>query len=262
MQKIKRIHVGKAPIDVIGAEEAARWVLDRLYHGVRTRVAPVNSAIVVATEAQASFAEVLETFDLLLADGFWPALSASLLCGPCVPHTNTSPFLRALFRQSGPDGMKVFLLGARSEIVTEAAANLTRFHPNAKVVGYENGYFDLKDEPRVIDLINTSGATAVLVGISSPKKELFIRRHWAELNVLLSVGVGGQFDIWAGETREASELIREYGFEWFFRLSQEPGRLWKRYTIENLRFIFIVFKQALGMLLNRGRWHRHGALPS
>jgi UDP-N-acetyl-D-mannosaminuronic acid transferase (WecB/TagA/CpsF family) len=99
---MNRVHIGNAPIDVINAEEAARWVLYRLYHGVRTRVAPVNSAIVVATETQASFAEVLESFDLLLADGFWPALSASFLHGSRVPHTNTSPFLRALFRQSDP----------------------------------------------------------------------------------------------------------------------------------------------------------------
>lgn len=135
----------------------------------------------------------------------------------------------------------MFLLGASSEVVTEAAANLARFHPNAKVVGYENGYFDLKGEPRVIDLINRSGATAVLVGISSPKKELFIHRHWDNLNVLLSVGVGGQFDIWGGGTREAPDWVRRYGFEWFFRLMQEPKRLLKRYTIENIRFLCYCF---------------------
>ncbi len=245
-----RVYIGRTPIDVIGAEEAAQWVLERLRHGLKTRVAPVNAAIVVASETQPSFVELLETFDLLLVDGFWPALAASFLHRSRVPHTNTSPFLRALFRQSGPDGLKVFLLGARSEIVREAAANLMHFHPNAKVVGYENGYFDLNDEPRVINLINRSGATAVLVGISSPKKELFIYRHWDNLNLLLSIGVGGQFDIWGGKTREAPDWVRRYGFECFFRLMQEPKRLLKRYTVDNMRFLFIVFKQAMNMMVN------------
>ncbi len=260
--KLKRIHIGKAPIDVIGVDEAVHWVLDRLHHGVRTCVAPVNSAIVVASETQASFVEVLETFDLLLADGFWPALYASLLYGSRVPHTNTSPFLRALFRRSGPSALKVFLLGGGLDVVMRAAGNLRNFHPSAAVVGYEHGYFELNEEARIVDSINASGAAVVLVGISSPKKELFIRRHWAELNVPLSVGVGGQFDIWAGETREAPDWIRKYGFEWLFRLCQEPNRLWKRCTIENLRFIFIVLKQALGVLLTRGRRDGHGTLAS
>jgi N-acetylglucosaminyldiphosphoundecaprenol N-acetyl-beta-D-mannosaminyltransferase len=256
IQTIKRIHIGKAPIDIIGADEAAHWVLNRLYHKVRTCVAPVNSAIVVASENQPQYVEVLESFDLLITDGLWPALSASLLYGARVPHTNTSPFLRALFRQSGPDGLKVFLLGARSEVVADAAANLARFHPNAKVIGYENGYFNHEDETKIVDLINKSGATTLLIGISSPKKELFINRHWDNLNLLLSVGVGGQFDIWGGITREAPDWVRKCGFEWLFRLMQEPKRLLKRYTADNIRFLFIVFKQAMNMLANRHKYYR------
>lgn len=248
-----RVFIGKAPIDVIGAVEAAQWVLDRVHRGIRTRIAPVNSAIVVAARTQPSFAETLESFDLLLADGFWPAFSATLLFRTKVPHTNTSPFLRALFQQCGPAGMKVFLLGARPEVVAIAASNLTRFHPNAIVVGYENGYFDPDDASHFIDLINASGATALFVGISSPKKELFIERHWSKLNVLLSVGVGGQFDIWGGQTREAPDWVRKWGLEWFFRLIQEPNRLLKRYTIENIRFVLIVLGQAVQMLMNRTR---------
>ena len=250
MQDIRRIHVGKAPIDVIGAEDAAHWVLCRLNNGIKTRVAAANSAIIVATESQTAFAETLKSFDLVLADGFWPALSASLLHQFHVPHTNTSPFLRALFRQSGNDGLKVFLLGARPEMVKNAAANLYLFHPNAKTVGYYNGYFDIEDEPGVVELINKSGATVLLVGISSPKKELFIIRNWDNLNLLLSIGVGGQFDIWGGGTREAPDWVRRYGFEWLFRLMQEPQRLLKRYSVENMRFLFIVLKQLLNKVIN------------
>ncbi|MFH1931759.1 MAG: WecB/TagA/CpsF family glycosyltransferase [Pseudomonadota bacterium] len=246
---MNRILIGGTPVDVVSAEKAAQWVLGRASRGLRTSVAPVNAAMVVMAAGNQPFQQTLNEFDLLLADGMWPALAATYLNRCRVPHANTLPFLRSFFNQAKPERLRVYLLGARPAIVERSAANLSKYYSNARVVGYEHGYFDSNEETGIVERINKSGADVVLLGISSPKKEYFIRNHWAEINVLLSVGVGGLFDILAGSILEAPGWVRNFGFEWLFRLSQEPKRLWKRYTITNLKFIFIVLQQAIRPIL-------------
>lgn len=244
---MNRVHISGVPIDVITAEDAARWALDRIRHGLRTSVAAVNAAIVVMAARDPTLRGALHNFDLLIADGVWTAVAASCVSRGRVPYTNTSPFIRALFRQSGRGGLRVYLLGARPDVVGRAAVQLPRLYPSVCVVGHEHGYFTSEDEAGVLERVNASGAHILLIGISSPKKEMFIRRYWSQLNVCMAFGIGGLIDIWGGQTREAPYWIKNCGFEWLFRLMQEPKRLWRRYTVDNLCFLRIVFKQALGM---------------
>jgi N-acetylglucosaminyldiphosphoundecaprenol N-acetyl-beta-D-mannosaminyltransferase len=244
---MKRTHIADVPIDIVTAEEAARWVLDRIRQGVRTSVAAVNAAIVVMATRDPRLPRWLENFDLVIADGVWTAVAASLLSRARVPYANTSPFIRALFRRSGPGGLRVYLLGALPAVVERAAAQLPRLFPTVRVVGHEDGYFAAEDEHGIVERINKSGADILLIGITTPKKEMFIRRYWSELNVGMAFGIGGLIDIWGGQTTEAPFWIKNCGFEWLFRLIQEPKRLWRRYTVDNLCFLRIVVKQALGM---------------
>lgn len=250
---VQRIHIAGAPIDVITAEDTALLVYRRLKDGLRTRVASVNAAIINLASNSQEFQRILEGFDLILADGLWPALAGRCLFRSRVPHATTSLFLKALFQESSPNGLRVFLLGARREVVKRATANLPCFYPNAIVVGCKDGYFKSNEETNIVNIINKSGAEILLLGMSSPKKEFFIQRYSAELNVSLSVGVGGLFDIWAGDIKEVPNWMRTFGFEWLFRLCQEPRRLWKRYTVTNARFIWLVILQALRIVFHKRR---------
>lgn len=250
---MQRVHIAGAPIDAITVEDAALLVCRRLKDGLRTRVTPVNAAIVGLASNNQEFQRILEGFDLALADGLWPALAGTCFFRLRVPHTNTLPFIRALFQNLRSNSLKVFLLGAKPEVVKRAATNVQYLHPNVIVVGHKDGYFQSDEETNIVNIINKSGAEILLLGISSPKKEFFIQRHWAELSVSLSVGVGGLLDIWAGNTQEAPEWIRKYGFEWLFRLCHEPRRLWKRYTVTNAQFIWLVIIQALRMVFHKRR---------
>jgi N-acetylglucosaminyldiphosphoundecaprenol N-acetyl-beta-D-mannosaminyltransferase len=244
---MNRVHISGAPIDVITAEDAAHWVRDRMRHGRRTSVAAVNAAIVVMATRDRSLGRALQNFDLAIADGVWTAVAASCLFRCRIPYANTSPFIRTLFRESEHGDLRVFLLGAQPEVVDRAAVELPRLYPTVSVVGHENGYFAPEHEAHIVETVNASGAHILLIGISSPKKEMFIRRNWSRLNVCMAFGIGGLIDIWGGQTREAPYWVKNHGFEWLFRLIQEPKRLWRRYTVDNLCFLRIVIKQALGM---------------
>jgi len=244
---IKRVYIAETPIDAVDVSGAAEWVYNRFKAYKRTKVAPINAAVIDLAAKNEIYKKVLEEFDLVIADGFWPALAATLLYRKKVPHTNTLPFIRNLIKRFNSYDLKVFLLGAKSNIVEKASINLKERYPNINVVGFENGFFHFNDEKDIVEHINKSETDILLLGMSSPKKEYFIHRNWDILKVRISVGVGGLFDIWGGGVKEAPTWIRACGFEWLFRLLQEPRRLLRRYTITNIRFIKLVIRQAFSM---------------
>lgn len=93
--------------------------------------------------------------------------------------------------------------------------------------------------------VRESGARLLLVGISSPRKEFFLAENLDLMGPLLAVGVGGSFDIWAGKTKRAPEWMQRAGLEWFYRLIQEPRRMWKRYLVGNFRFLLLVLRERM-----------------
>jgi N-acetylglucosaminyldiphosphoundecaprenol N-acetyl-beta-D-mannosaminyltransferase len=96
-----------------------------------------------------------------------------------------------------------------------------------------------------VEQIRQSRAHVIFVALGAPKQELFIDRYIRQTNVPIAIGVGGSFEIITGITKRAPRLIQHMGFEWLFRLAQEPRRLWRRYLIGNPEFLWILGKYAL-----------------
>jgi N-acetylglucosaminyldiphosphoundecaprenol N-acetyl-beta-D-mannosaminyltransferase len=92
----------------------------------------------------------------------------------------------------------------------------------------------------VVADIHASGAHCLFVAISSPLKERFLHRHRDQLGVPFLMGVGGSLDIVAGKVNRAPNWIRQLGFEWLYRLCQEPRRMWRRYLVTNTIFLFLL----------------------
>ena len=83
----------------------------------------------------------------------------------------------------------------------------------------------------------------LFVAIPSPQKEYFINQYRESLkDVMLLMGVGGSFDVISGKVKRAPRWMQDNGFEWLFRLIQEPRKMWKRYLIGNLEFLFLLIK--------------------
>ncbi len=83
----------------------------------------------------------------------------------------------------------------------------------------------------------------LFVGLGAPKQEKWIWRYKDEINVPVSIAVGASFDFGAGSVKRAPKWMQQIGLEWFFRLCQEPRRLWKRYLVGNIIFIWLVLKE-------------------
>ncbi|MDQ0031446.1 WecB/TagA/CpsF family glycosyltransferase [Arthrobacter bambusae] len=135
-----------------------------------------------------------------------------------------------------------FLLGATEETLSQLEASLQARHPGVNIVGSFSPPFRTmtQDEIRHQDkAIADSSAEIVWVGLGTPKQDWEVERIASELPVL-AVAVGAAFDFSAGTKRRAPEWISKLGFEWLFRLLSEPRRLWRRYLIGNLVFLWAV----------------------
>ena len=113
------------------------------------------------------------------------------------------------------------------------------------IVGYRNGYFSKSDEQTIAQEIAKAHPDILFVGMSSPLKEYFVEGYLREMNVPVSLGVGGSFDIAAGVYKLEPDWMSKAALAWFYRLIQEPRRMWKRYLTTNTIFLFLVFKELI-----------------
>ena len=124
-------------------------------------------------------------------------------------------------------------------------------HPHLNVAGYRNGYYSEEEEARIAEMIRDSTADMLFVGFSSPMKEKFLNRWMETMEVPFCMGVGGGFDIIAGRTKRAPTWMQQYGMEWFYRILQEPRRMWKRYAKTNPVFVWMVLKEYIKLRKNK-----------
>ena len=180
--------------------------------------------------------------DIINIDGMGVAWGARL-CGIDVPERVSGiDLFFNLLEMAAREGHPVFFLGARPEIVEKAVSTVREKFPRLQIAGWHHGYF-WNDESAVVEKIRQSGAKLLFVAITSPKKENFIDKWKDRLGVYFVMGVGGTFDVVAGKTKRAPKLMQDAGLEWFYRLCQEPRRMWRRYLLTNAVYSGILLKE-------------------
>jgi len=134
--------------------------------------------------------------------------------------------------------LRIYFLGASEDVVSRVVACVQNLYPGVQIAGHRDGYFDLEREgPVIAEGIRVSSADILFVAMPSPKKENFLRRWIAEMEVPVCHGVGGSFDVLAGVVKRAPQWMQRAGLEWLYRVIQEPRRMWRRYLITNSKFL-------------------------
>ncbi|MDD5489010.1 MAG: WecB/TagA/CpsF family glycosyltransferase, partial [Candidatus Omnitrophica bacterium] len=187
--------------------------------------------------------EIISSCDMINADGM-SVVWASRLLGKALKERVTGiDLMQRLVERSASRGYALYFLGARKEVVERVVGIYKEKFPDIHIAGYRDGYWREDEEPGLVRDIRDSGAQILFLAISSPRKERFLSRYLAEMNVPFVMGVGGSFDVVAGVTRRAPVWMQKSGLEWFYRFSQEPARMWKRYIPGNMRFIGLVCRE-------------------
>ena len=155
----------------------------------------------------------------------------------------------AVCQLSSINSFRVFLYGGKPNVVSVLAATLKSRYPDLLISGYFSPPFrelNEAEDRNIINLINKSSSNIVIVGLGSPKQELWMANHVGKINAQVMIGVGAAFDFVSGNKPQAPHWVQRSGFEWLFRLASEPKRLWPRYRQYPL-FVWLVLLQLLGL---------------
>jgi len=225
-------------------ERTLQIIDERLSSGKFTQHVVINVAKIVNMQSDARLKRAVEACDLINIDGMGVVWGTTLL-GYSVPGRVTGiDLFYKLLALAQDRGYSVFLLGAKKPVIRSAVDRLRGMYPHLKIAGFYHGYF-WDHEKEVVDLIKASKTDMLFVAISSPKKEQFIDQWKDELGVGFAMGVGGTFDIVAGYVKRAPLWMQNSGLEWFFRITQEPSRMWRRYLVTNSKFILMLLQEFL-----------------
>lgn len=192
--------------------------------------------------------KIVNSCPLINADGASILWAAKKLGVPVKERVTGIDLFENLVRLAAEKGYKIYLFGAKERVVKKVRQIFEQKYPKLMIVGCRNGYFTETDEPEIVKNMHDSGADMLFVAISSPKKEYWVNRYLEQLNIPFVMGVGGSFDVVAGETQRAPKWMQNLGMEWFYRFIQEPKRLWNRYIVGNRKFIQYTYqcKRAMG----------------
>lgn len=200
----------------------------------------INAAKVVEFQGDPALRDAIRDAHLLTADG-QAVVWATRLLGDALPgRVAGADMMEELLAHSAQRGYSVYFLGAREQVVDACVAKATELYPALRIAGFRNGYFSADEEPAVVEAIRAARPDILFLGFGTPAKEYFMKRRYRELAVPFVMGVGGTFDVFAGLVRRAPRWMQRGGLEWFFRLAQEPRRMWKRYLVGNTRFVALV----------------------
>ncbi len=234
------------PIINTTMDEALDWIAARAGErdGRKSLLAFVNPDCLNIAYTHESYRAVLQNAARVLPDGIGVKIGCRMLGVGLAANVNGTDLFPRLCERAAREDLPLFLLGARPGIAEQMAENMRQRHPALVVAGIQHGYFDPGEETAIIDRINASGARILLVAFGVPRQELWLARHHERLLPPVRMGVGGLFDFYSGRIPRAPLWLREIGFEWVWRLAQEPGRMWRRYLLGNPLFLYRVWRQA------------------
>jgi len=205
----------------------------------------VNASKVVLMHKDPELLAIIRGCGLVNADG-QAVVWASRVLGRSLPERVAGVDLfEALLAHAAARGYSVFLLGATRQVVEAAAGRASREHPGLTVAGAHDGYWG-DDDSDVVREVRASGADILFVAMPSPRKEYWLAARLHDLGTPFAMGVGGSFDVYAGEVERAPRWMQRLGLEWLFRFAQEPARMWRRYLIGNAEFVLLVARYRLG----------------
>ncbi|MBO0451203.1 MULTISPECIES: WecB/TagA/CpsF family glycosyltransferase [Enterococcus] len=228
-------------IDEGSLEETVEEMIERIQRNEVIEHVGVNSNKVVLSHRDAEIKKIIQQADMVSADGYSVVRACRWLKKKDIDRVTGIDTMMALLKQAEELGLTVYFLGTKETILNKLLEVLKQQYPKLKIAGAQHGYF--KDEQEVVKKIADCQPQMLFIGMTSPYKEAFVNKYKKELNANLIMGVGGSFDVLAGEISRAPVWMQRNGLEWLHRFMKEPQRLYKRYIFENVYFIYLLVQE-------------------
>ena len=223
----KLTHVLGVPFDAVTMDEAVAKAKKLLKEEGQHIICTPNPEIVMEAQNDKVLNSILHEADLVVPDGIgvvWASKYSEIRLTERVAGFDLTQNLMA---ELAATDETFYFFGGAPGVASTAARKMMKKYPGLKVVGVHNGYFDEKEEKRIIQDIKEKAPSILLVGLGAPKQEKWIYDNLRLTGAKVAIGVGGSFDVMAGNVKRAPKIFQKLGLEWFHRLITQPTR-WRR----------------------------------
>lgn len=216
-----------------------------VYPALKTRsklfLVTANPEIVMLAKEMEDYEETVLRADYVIPDGTGVVLASKIMGTPLPERIPGFELMTDLINYADENGLSCFFLGASKTVNNQLVDNVRKLYPNLKIAGHHHGFFDLEDED-VVEKVVQAEADLVFVALGAPRQEKWITKHYDSFKSGLFMGVGGSFDVLAGNVKRAPKIWIKLNLEWLYRLLTQPQR-WKR-ILKVFEFIFrIIFRR-------------------
>jgi len=236
-----RIEVLGVPVDCVDMERSLDVVDEYIQGDKPETVIAVNPEKIIKARNDPQLLAQLRAAGLLIPDGIGVVVAASLLGLGRMKRVPGSELMPEICNLSARKGYRIFLFGGRPEVNEKVAKILVERYKGIQIVGRQSGYFEDNEIESIIESINMSEAQILFVALGSPKQELWMHKYLKNTTVKVCQGVGGTFDVIAGEVKRAPNAFRKVHLEWLYRLLANPRRIIRQTALP--KFVFAVIRK-------------------
>ena len=224
----KKINILNIGIDPLTQEELYRKINMSLTSKNKIKIFTPNPEIIIKASKEESLKNILNSANILIADGSGIVLASKLLATPIPQRLTGIDTAEYILDVASKTGLSIFLLGGKSDVVQLAKEKLEKKYKGIEICGIHHGYFDTNgiENINLITKINNAKPDILFVCMGFPRQEIWISENLDKLHsVCLSMGLGGSLDVWSGKIKRAPLFFRKMSLEWLWRIILEPRRI-------------------------------------
>jgi N-acetylglucosaminyldiphosphoundecaprenol N-acetyl-beta-D-mannosaminyltransferase len=237
------------PVSRLSIPQTLEWIADAVRSGKPRQISVVNANKYHLMSRDHHLYDIIRNSDLVIPEWavVWGARQLKL---PTLPHSGGILLARQLLPFAAQRKIRIYFLGAKPDVVSRLAQKVVNEYPGLEIAGHHHGYLTTPTiEAQAINEIRQARPDVLLVGFGSPRQEKWIAANKDLLNVPVSIGVGGSFDVLSGAKPDTPDWARGRGLEWLYRIMQDPKAYTKRYLVSNIWFVWQIFKEKAARIL-------------
>ena len=228
---MKNISILGVRVDVVDMEAALAAIEEFIQDGKPHMVVTADSSGIVLAQRDQELKKIINAADLVTPDSIGILWAARRFGTPLIERVSGADLVMHLCERAARSGHRVFLLGAAPGVTEAAAETLKQRYPGLKIAGTHHGYFGPEESESIARMVRDANPNILFVAMGIPLQEKWIFRHLKEMQVPVSMGVGGTFDVIAGRVKRAPKWMQRRGLEWVYRLASNPRKIGKCSTL-------------------------------
>lgn len=239
MSKKDKADILGAFVDIVNTGQALQKIKELGRDGQPSHVITLNAEIVYQAQEDPDLLRIINEADLVTPDGIGIVWAGRKLGYPFHERVTGIDLLYQLCSEAAKEGWRVYLLGAAPGVAEEAGRKLCTAYPGLHICGCHDGYFSEQEMDALTAEIRDTQPDILFVALGAPKQEFWIKQYKQQLNVPVSIGVGGSFDVVAGIKERAPQWVINANLEWLYRLSKEPSRFKRQLALPKFAWLIV-----------------------